>query len=168
MYRYDKLQYDQDRASLCESLLQDLMHSTAMMARVNRDDMLSAQPRPHGCVCAESLGRLYTELKGCAQTLQNVSKPSSIDFSMIPRGHARAAITSILTDLLLRMLPVVWTSPRGSLKINSMLCAVNLRSFLRTNDDDVARTTNLIRLSHGRLSTSSTSPMSRQNSSTNT
>eukprot|EP00962_Isochrysis_galbana_P012087 scaffold3414_cov113-Isochrysis_galbana.AAC.3 len=36
-----------DRALLCESLLQDLMNSTAMMARVNRDDMLSAQPRPH-------------------------------------------------------------------------------------------------------------------------
>eukprot|EP00962_Isochrysis_galbana_P057424 scaffold29797_cov118-Isochrysis_galbana.AAC.4 len=29
------------------------------MARVNRDDMLSAQPRPHGCVRAESLDRLY-------------------------------------------------------------------------------------------------------------
>eukprot|EP00962_Isochrysis_galbana_P018289 scaffold5285_cov137-Isochrysis_galbana.AAC.3 len=82
------------------------------MARVNRDDMLSAQPRPHGFARAESLGRLYTELKGCAQT-------------MIARS--RAAITSILTDLLLRMLPVVWTSSRGSLKINSMLCAVNLR-----------------------------------------
>jgi len=71
MYRYDKLQYDQDRALLCESLLQDLMNSTAMMARVNRDDMLSAQPRPHpahGCARAESLDRLYTELKGCAQT----------------------------------------------------------------------------------------------------
>eukprot|EP00962_Isochrysis_galbana_P015011 scaffold4299_cov128-Isochrysis_galbana.AAC.6 len=74
MYRYDKLQYDQDRASLCERLLQDLMHSTTMMAmaRVNRDDMLSAQPRPHGCVRAQSLGKLYTELKGCTQTLQNV------------------------------------------------------------------------------------------------
>eukprot|EP00962_Isochrysis_galbana_P006414 scaffold1730_cov117-Isochrysis_galbana.AAC.3 len=42
------------------------------MARVNRDGMLSAQPRPHGCVRAESLDRLYTELKGCAQTLQKV------------------------------------------------------------------------------------------------
>eukprot|EP00962_Isochrysis_galbana_P030712 scaffold9972_cov118-Isochrysis_galbana.AAC.19 len=69
-------------------------------------------------------------------------------------ARSRAAITSILTDLLLRMLPVVWTSSRDSLKINSMLCAVNLRPFLRTND--VARTTNLIRLSHGLLSTSST------------
>eukprot|EP00962_Isochrysis_galbana_P034432 scaffold11660_cov119-Isochrysis_galbana.AAC.3 len=36
-------------------------------------------------------------------------------------ARSRAAITSILTDLLLRMLPVVWTSSRGSLKINSML-----------------------------------------------
>eukprot|EP00962_Isochrysis_galbana_P058840 scaffold32169_cov112-Isochrysis_galbana.AAC.1 len=73
------------------------------MARINRDDMLSAQPRPHGFARAESLDRLYTELKGCAQTLQNQrqrSKPSSINFSMI--AWSRAAITSILTDLLLR------------------------------------------------------------------
>eukprot|EP00962_Isochrysis_galbana_P039587 scaffold14217_cov120-Isochrysis_galbana.AAC.1 len=42
------------------------------MARVNRDDMSSAQPRPHGCVRAASLDRLYTELKGCAQTLKKV------------------------------------------------------------------------------------------------
>mmetsp|Transcript_27147 Transcript_27147/g.87728 ORF Transcript_27147/g.87728 Transcript_27147/m.87728 type:complete len:210 (-) Transcript_27147:871-1500(-) len=33
-------------------------------------------------------------------------------------ARSRAAITSILTDLLLRMLPVVWTSSRGSLQIN--------------------------------------------------
>mmetsp|Transcript_27139 Transcript_27139/g.87667 ORF Transcript_27139/g.87667 Transcript_27139/m.87667 type:complete len:247 (-) Transcript_27139:845-1585(-) len=72
MYRFDKLQYDHDRASLCECLLDGLMTSTAKMARVNRDDMLSAQPRPHGCVRAASLDRLYTELKGCAQTLKKV------------------------------------------------------------------------------------------------
>eukprot|EP00962_Isochrysis_galbana_P020960 scaffold6158_cov120-Isochrysis_galbana.AAC.5 len=52
MYRFDKLQYDHDRASLCERLLDGLMTSTAKMARVNRDDMSSAQPRPHGCVRA--------------------------------------------------------------------------------------------------------------------
>ena len=72
MYRFDKLQYDHDRASLCERLLDGLMTSTAKMARVNRDDMSSAQPRPHGFARAESLHRLYTELKGCAQTLKKV------------------------------------------------------------------------------------------------
>eukprot|EP00962_Isochrysis_galbana_P004130 scaffold1148_cov108-Isochrysis_galbana.AAC.2 len=62
MYRFDKLQYDHDRASLCERLLDGLMTSTAKMARVNRDDMSSAQPRPHGFARAESLHSLYTEL----------------------------------------------------------------------------------------------------------
>eukprot|EP00962_Isochrysis_galbana_P028657 scaffold9098_cov124-Isochrysis_galbana.AAC.9 len=42
------------------------------MARVNRDDMSSAQPRPHGFARAESLHSMYTELKGCAQTLKKV------------------------------------------------------------------------------------------------
>eukprot|EP00962_Isochrysis_galbana_P030203 scaffold9772_cov128-Isochrysis_galbana.AAC.11 len=32
MYRFDKLQYDHDRASLCERLLDGLMTSTAKMA----------------------------------------------------------------------------------------------------------------------------------------